>query len=144
MLDWRDEMVIDHGGLDDDHRQLHQLIRRFLALPGEEDQRARAVALLARLRALSLMHFEREEKVQAAIRYPFLAEHAAQHRHMLDVLNEIIAQVDAPESAFAFGYVKSKADQLLPHWFMHHLAKADLPLRLHIAKVPAVMKALAR
>ena len=78
-----------------------------------------------------------------AIRYPFLTDHRAQHRQMIVVLNEIIAQVDARESAFAFGYVKAKADELLPHWFMHHLAKADLPLKLHIAKSPAVMKVLA-
>lgn len=144
MLEWRDEMFIDHGGLDDDHRQLHELIRRFLALPGEDDQRARAVALLERLRTLTLRHFEREEKVQAAIHYPLLAEHRDEHRRMMVVLNEIIAQVDARESAFAFGYAKGQADQLLPFWFMSHLAKADMPLKQHIAKLPAVMKVLAR
>ncbi len=144
MLEWRDEMVIDHGVLDDDHRQLHELIRRFLALPGEDEQRARAVALLNRLRTLTILHFEREEKVQMAIRYPLLTEHRDEHRRLMTALNDIIAQVDARESAFAFGYAKGQADQLLPFWFMGHFAKADMPLKLHIAKVPAVMKALAR
>ncbi len=144
MLDWRAEMVIDHGVLDDDHRQTHELIRRFLALPGDDDQRARATALLERLRDLSLQHFAREEKVQMAIRYPLLDEHRAQHRRMILLLSEIIEQVEARESAFSFGYAKSKADQLLPFWFMEHLAKADLALKLHIAKTPTVMRALAR
>lgn len=144
MLDWHEGMVIDRGTLDDDHHRLHGLIRRFLALPGEEDQRPRAAALLERLRDFAFQHFEREEKIQAAIRYPHLAEHRMEHRRMLLLLGDIIAQVEARESAFAFGYAKEKADHLLPFWFMDHITKADLPLKLHIAKTPALMKALAR
>jgi len=144
MLEWCDAMSIDRGALDDDHHRLHELIRRFLALPGEEEQRPRAAALLERLRDLAFRHFEREEKVQAAIRYPHLADHRTQHRRMIVLLGDIIAQVEARESAFAFGYAKGKADQLLPFWFMDHFVKADLPLKMHIAKTPGMMKALAR
>jgi len=144
MLEWHEAMSIDRGALDADHHRLHDLIRRFLALPGEEDQRSRATALLERLRDLAFRHFEHEERIQAAIRYPHLGEHREQHRRMILLLGDIIAQVEARESAFAFGYAKEKADHLLPFWFMDHITKADLPLKLHIAKTPALMKALAR
>ncbi|MFD1625795.1 bacteriohemerythrin [Azospirillum griseum] len=144
MQDWNSDMVIDHGVLDEDHHRTHELIRRFLALPAEDDQRLRAIALLERLRDLSIQHFMREEKVQIAIRYPLLNEHRAQHRRMIVLLGEIIEQVEARESVFPFGYIKTQTDQLLPHWFLEHFTRADLPLKLHIAKTPTVMKALAR
>jgi hemerythrin-like metal-binding protein len=144
MLEWRDAMAIDRGALDNDHHRLHELIRHFLALPAEDDQRLRAAALLERMRDLAFRHFEREEKVQAAVRYPRLAEHRMQHRRLIVLLGDIIAQVEARESAFAFGYAKGKADQLLPFWFMDHFVKDDLPLKQHIAKTPGLMEALAR
>lgn len=143
MLEWRDAMAIDHGSVDDDHRRLHELIRHFLALPGEDSQRLRAVALLERMRDLSVRHFEQEECIQAAIRYPHLVEHRAQHGRLIVLLGEIIAQVEARESAFAFGYAKGKADQLLPFWFLDHFVKGDLPLKRHIARTPGLMRALA-
>jgi len=144
MLEWRDAMAIDRGGLDDDHHRLHELIRHFLALPGEDAQRLRAVALLERMRDLSFRHFEREEKLQAVIRYPQLAEHRMQHRRLIVLLGDIIAQVEARESAFAFGYAKGKADQLLPFWFMDHFVKGDLPVKQYIARTPGLMQALSR
>lgn len=133
-IDWRDEMVLDHGGLDTDHRLQHELIRRFIALPAEEAERDRALEVLEELRAVSSRHFLREERIQASIRYPHLAEHQAQHRRLADLLDEIVDQVEARESVFTFAYTKSKADELLQFWFFDHFAKADLKLKPHLAK----------
>lgn len=134
LLDWRDEMVLDHGGLDTDHRDQHELIRRFVDLPGEEEQRDEALTILEELRTVSTRHFAREERVQASIKYPHLAEHRAQHLRLAEILGEIIMQVEARESAFTFAYTKSKADELLQFWFFDHFAKADLRLKTHLAK----------
>ncbi|AWK86700.1 bacteriohemerythrin [Azospirillum thermophilum] len=134
MLEWRDAMALDNGGLDRDHQEEIALIRRFLVLPAGEEGRPLASAVLEELRDHSRRHFLREEKVQAAIGYPHLAEHRAQHRRLCVLLDEIMEQVQAGESAFSFGYVKQKADQLLPFWFLDHFAKADLRMKLHIAK----------
>jgi hemerythrin-like metal-binding domain len=133
-IDWRDEMVLDKGGLDADHRLQHELIRRFVALSGEESDRDPALKVLEELRTVSARHFQREERIQASIRYPHLEEHKAQHRRLAALLDDIIDQVDAPESAFSYGYVKSKADELLQFWFFDHFAKADLRLKPHLAK----------
>lgn len=140
MLEWRGTMALDNGGLDRDHQEQVVLIRRFLAIPAEEESRARASAVLEDLRDHSRRHFLREEKVQAAIGYPHLAEHRAQHRRLSVLLDEIMEQVQAGESAFAFGYVKQKADQLLPFWFLDHFAKADLRMRVHIAKAQPALR----
>lgn len=133
--DWRSgRMALDNGGLDADHRTQHELIRRFVQLPGDESERRQALAVLNELRRVSIRHFLREEQVQASIRYPLLEEHRAQHRRLAALLDDIIGQVDADESAFEYGYVKGKADELLQFWFLDHFAKADLPMKTHLAK----------
>lgn len=134
VLDWREEMNIDHGGLDSDHHEQHDLIRRFVGTEGAEENRDAALDMLYTLRRQTLRHFAREERVQASIRYPHIAEHQAQHARMIDLLDELIEQVEARESAFDFRYTKSKADEVLQFWFLDHFAKADLKLRQHLAK----------
>ncbi len=135
MLEWREEMILDNGGIDADHRRQHDLIRRFVTLPGEEEQRAQALAVMEELRDLSARHFMREERVQASIRYPHLAEHRAQHRRLSELLDAITQQVEARQSVFTFAYTKSKADELLQFWYFDHFAKADLRLKAHLAKL---------
>lgn len=134
VFDWREEMNIDHGGLDEDHHEQHALIRRFVETAGTEEQRGTALDTLYTLRRLTLRHFVREERVQASIRFPHMAEHRAQHARLIGLLDDLIAQVDARESAFDFSYVKSKADEVLQFWFFDHFAKADLKLRRYLAK----------
>ena len=134
VLDWREEMNIDHGGLDADHHEQHELIRRFVGTAGEEAQREPALELLYTLHKHTLRHFAREERVQASIRYPHIDEHKAQHARLIELLGELIEQVEARESAFDFVYVKGKADEVLQFWFLDHFAKADLKLRHHLAK----------
>ncbi len=134
ILDWREEMNIDHGGLDADHHEQHALIRRFVETAGTEEQRDDALDTLYTLRRKTIRHFAREEQVQASIRFPHMAEHRAQHARLIGLLDDLIAQVDARESAFDFAYVKSKADEVLQFWFLDHFAKADLKLRRYLTK----------
>lgn len=140
MFDWRDGMALDNGPLDEDHRRQMALIRRFLSLGDAEENRRKAYAVLENLRDATLQHFAVEERLQAMIHYPHIAEHKAQHRRLAAMLNELIEQVEAKESAFAFSYVKTKADENLQYWFLEHLAKADLRLKLYLAKVPGLVK----
>ena len=134
VLDWREEMIIDHGGLAAAHHEQQDLIRRFERTPGTEENRDAALKTLYALRRHTLRHFAREERVQASICYPHIAEHKAQHARLAKLLDELIEQVDARESAFDFSYTKRKADEVLQFWFLDHFAKADLKLRHHLAK----------
>lgn len=140
MFDWREGMALDHGPLDEDHQRQMALIRRFLSLGPAEENRRKAYAVLENLRDVTLRHFAIEERLQAAIQYPHIVEHKAQHRRLAAMLNELIEQVEAQESAFAFAYVKTKADENLQYWFLEHFAKADLRLKAHLAKVPGLVK----
>lgn len=136
---WRNEMNIDGSGLDKDHRAQHDLIRRFVNLPTDDLWRDDAMALLHELRSVSERHFIREEVVMSRIRYPQLAEHKAQHKRLMESLDDIIGQVDSAGigSPFTFGYVKNKSDDLLVFWFLDHFVKSDMRIKPYLPKLTA-------
>lgn len=136
MIEWRDELAIDHGGLDADHQEQHALIRRFIGTPSHDGARPTPISLLKALRAVSVRHFIREERVQAVVNYPAIIEHQAQHRRLLELLDDIAEQLDQTTSLFDYAYRKAHADGLLEFWFFDHFAKADLGLRRHLALHP--------
>lgn len=135
MIAWREGLAIDHGGLDRDHRDQHELIRRFIETPATDDGLPLAIRLLRLLRRVSERHFIREERVQAAVDYPGRTEHRAQHRRLLEMLDDITGQMDQTSSLFDFAYRKSHANGLLEFWFFDHFARADVGLRRYMARL---------
>ncbi|WP_343055034.1 hemerythrin family protein [Azospirillum oleiclasticum] len=140
---WRAEMNIDGNILDKDHRAQHDLIRRFVNLPTDDLWRDDAMKFLMELRAVSERHFLHEEMIMDRIRYPQLSEHRAQHKRLIESLDDIIGQMDSagPGSPFTFGYVKNKSDELLAFWFLDHFVKADLRIKPFLEKAKAMAKA---
>mgnify|MGYP000879932484 CR=1 FL=1 len=136
VIEWQEKMCIDHGGLDADHREQHELIRRFVAAPPLEEERDLALGHLYALRKSSVRHFAREEAVQKAVGFPERREHAEQHRRLLDMLNDLIQQIEQRDSPFQYGYLKGKTDEVLQFWFFDHFAKADLKLRRYVDRFP--------
>lgn len=136
MIEWRESLEIDHGGLDRDHREQHDLIRRFIETPATDEGMTAALRLLRALRRASERHFIREERVQAAVDYPGRIEHRAQHRRLLEMLDEITEQMGQTASLFDFAYRKTHANGLLEFWFFDHFARADVGLRRHLARFP--------
>lgn len=136
MIEWCEALAIDHGGLDRDHREQHDLIRRFIETPATDEGLAAALRLLRALRRSSERHFIREERVHAAVEYPGRAEHRAQHRRLLELLDDITEQIGQTASLFDFAYRKSHANGLLEFWFFDHFARADVGLRQHLVRYP--------
>ncbi|WP_169732792.1 bacteriohemerythrin [Azospirillum halopraeferens] len=134
MIGWHEKMCIDHGGLDADHREQHELIRRFVAAPPLDEERDPALSYLYALRIASKRHFAREEAVHRAVRYPEAREHADQHRRLLAMLDDIIQQIEQRDSPFQYGYLKGKADEVLQFWFLDHLARDDLKLKKYVLR----------
>lgn len=143
MIEWRESLEIDHGGLDRDHREQHDLIRRFIETPATDEGMTVALRLLRTLRRVSERHFIREERVQAAVDYPGRLEHRAQHRRLLEMLDEITGQMDQAASLFDSAYRKTHANGLLEFWFLDHFARADIGLRRHLARFPLPRRPVA-
>lgn len=119
--------------LDEDHRRQSDLLRLFIRLPANDDERETGFRILSKLRDLTRDHFRDEEAVMEAIAYPLATEHKTQHAICLDLFEEIIGEFDRPASLFPFAVTKGKADRLLRYWCDDHFIRHDAPLGRYIA-----------
>ena len=69
--------------LDCDHRTLFETIDEIHAAAAKDEDRRRTGALLRRLAGFTLTHFELEEEMMAATRYPGLARHRCEHQRVM-------------------------------------------------------------
>lgn len=87
----RNESSVGVGLLDCDHRQIDEALRKLHAQIASGRNRSQTGDLLRSLSSLTLLHFALEEGMMEAARYPMLARHRANHRHMMQEMNILIS-----------------------------------------------------
>ncbi len=131
---WRANMAIDHGLIDNDHRLLIAIINDFENTGRTPDGFAELPKTLAMLRHYAMIHFGREEQLQAAARYPQSEEHQEVHRQMvwqLNVISEKLAEPHDPAEVF------EDVQEMLRLWLVEHILKTDLPMRPYVDAMAA-------
>jgi hemerythrin len=109
------------GFMNDDHKEELALIEAAAAALAAGD----AEALRAGLAALAVhtrAHFQREEEVMRAVRFPAYPVHKAEHDRVLAELGaETSAYAEAGDAARLLGYL----DAMVASWFPTHMATMD-------------------
>ena len=91
---WRDEMSVDDGVIDADHKCLIALVNDVdLVEPGPA-MLAELTVILDRLIAYARIHFEREERLQVATGFTYAQAHRARHRSLMRELDGMRAQCE--------------------------------------------------
>ncbi|MGD0939491.1 MAG: bacteriohemerythrin [Terracidiphilus sp.] len=78
--------------LDCDHRVLFETINEIQQSVTADKGRRRTGVLLRRLAGFTLAHFELEEEMMAATRYPGLAGHQREHKRMMEQMRELVSR----------------------------------------------------
>jgi hemerythrin len=78
--------------LDCDHRVLSQTLDEIQRSVAADEGRRRTGALLRRLAGFTLTHFELEEEMMEATRYPGLAQHRREHERVMKQMRELVAR----------------------------------------------------
>ncbi len=89
LIVWRDQMSVDGGLIDQDHRVLIGIINDFSATQPTPAAIPALQAILAKLDRYTQIHFEREEKLQRSIIYPFHDAHRRAHKDLIRQLSEV-------------------------------------------------------
>ena len=126
---WREEMSVDRGLIDADHRHLIDIINRFSShmAHGRPDV-AGAVDILHALKFYTETHFAREERLQRLVRYPECLVQRADHRRLLSTLDGIMAKAAALDEATAPA-VMQELGALLRRWLLVHIIQLDLRMK---------------
>jgi len=131
---WRDEMSVDGGVVDADHKCLIAIVNDVdLVEPGPA-MAAALTAILDRLGAYAQVHFEREERLQFATGFTFAQAHRASHRSLVRELDAMRAECEngPPEHVAAF---HARLCDFLHHWLCDHIIKADLLMKPFVPRM---------
>jgi hemerythrin len=138
LIVWRDQMSVDGGLIDQDHRVLIGIINEFGSTAASAAAIPTLEGILAKLERYTQIHFEREEKLQRAIVYPFHEAHRRAHgdliRQLTEVREELKAKAATPTTEDIAG-VHARMGEFLHHWLVDHIIQADLRMKPFTAEI---------
>lgn len=141
---WRDELSIDGGTIDEDHRHLIGIINRFMDISTKAQDTGPLLAVLHALRFYTQAHFEREEALQELANYPLSEAHAEEHAGLVDRLDNMIEAVNRSQDE-SIARISRETAVFLNFWLIDHIIKSDLGMKPYVAAMKpheAVIKPL--
>jgi hemerythrin len=115
---WRDDLSVGVDAIDDDHKGILAVIATVArAYRSGECPESGLGEAIRRITDYSERHFVREERMLAAVGYPFLEQHWQRHQAFRTFVASVANGSDAMNAAELFSY--------LVDWWVGHIATED-------------------
>lgn len=137
-FEWADDMVIDNGPIDADHRQLVDLVNTLhtaTSVGRGQDVVARILDDVIRYTA---DHLQREEHMMETMHFPNLVSHKAGHDHFMQHIRQLKQKYDAGSITVA-----SQLSAALRDWLSLHIRRNDKEILFFMKKAAASKRAKA-
>jgi len=131
-FEWAEDMEIDRGPIDADHRHLVDLVNELHTATTEGRGREVVGAILTELIGYTTDHLRREEASMAAVNFPHLARHKIGHAHFVESLSGLQKQYEAGRISVA-----AQLSTVLRDWLSLHIRRSDKELLEFIRKTGA-------
>ncbi len=118
-IEWTDEYKVGVREIDDQHRQLVDIVNKFeeAVLRGRGSRQVNAI--LNDLIGYTQEHFATEERLLAAAAYPQLKLHQSQHRQLLQKVERFQFEYGAGRR------VTAELHEFLSYWLVTHILRDD-------------------
>ena len=129
-LQWREQLSVGNDLIDSDHRQLIEIIN----LADSSLQKMNFPELTKALEQLSKyarLHFEREEKIAAAAKYPGSEHLHKSHGTLLQGLDVVAQEIGSDWNAAAAEHF----GKFLREWLVNHVIKEDMLMKPWLQKL---------
>lgn len=123
MFQWNSDMAIDHGFIDEDHKNLIEIANRVESLNHPNRDAEELKQTIRELYDYVQFHFDREEKFMSEINYPYLDEHNRKHGAIVKEMNQYLT------SSHHLGEMLENFKTLMNKWVFHHIMEEDGKLR---------------
>jgi hemerythrin-like metal-binding protein len=123
-FEWGEDMVVDRGPIDADHRCLIDFVNQLHTATSRGEGRQVVEPLLDELLSYTREHFAREERLMASLRFPRIDEHGRSHRRLIDEIDKLV-RLHAQGSITTAAQVSL----LLRDWLSLHIRREDRELR---------------
>lgn len=128
-FEWADDLVIDNGPIDVDHKKLVDLVNDLHTATSEGRGQEVIEHIMHELIRYTKEHLEREEQLMASIQFPNLERHKVGHAHFANKLNELQAKYDQGSLTVA-----SQLSTVLRDWLSLHIRRSDKEIKVHLAQ----------
>ena len=129
-FDWADDMVIDGGAIDADHRRLVDLVNALHTAPTEGRGREVVEGIMKELLEYTTAHLRREEAQMASVGFPHLERHKIGHDHFVAQLAELQKKYEAGSITVA-----AQLSTVLRDWLSLHIRRSDKELKSYVEKL---------
>lgn len=122
-FEWADDMVIDNGPIDDDHRKLVEQVNVLHSATSQGRGQEMVAQLLGSSIADTQEHLRREEHLMELAKFPDLERHKQGHAKFVDKLRDLQQKHQSGSITVA-----SQLSTLLRDWLSLHIRRGDKEL----------------
>lgn len=126
-IEWDEHFSTGIDEVDNDHRQLIDLINQLHQAMVLGVTRKELPAIVDELVDYAQHHFQREEALMMQHRYPGAEEHLRLHAHFRKMVTHLRAKLEQGDFA-----ISTSLFVLLQNWLIEHIMKADREVAWHI------------
>lgn len=134
-FEWGDDMVIDHGPIDQDHRKLVDLVNELHTATTAGQGRAVVSKIMSELIFYTTDHLVREEQEMERVGFPNLEEHKRYHAEFMAGIHELVDKQTKGSITVA-----AQLSTLLRDWLSIHIRRSDHELRVHLKQTRRLRK----
>lgn len=121
-IEWIPSYSVGNNQLDEQHKNLFELINDFFEVEDKEN----ALAVFAELKNTVIIHFKTEERYLEHINYPNKTAHIAIHNTMLKKFNLLHKKLQRYDIE-----IQHKIAMFLYNWLAKHILKEDMDYKQH-------------
>lgn len=129
---WLSVLETQNEVIDRDHREAVEAGNRLLQLIEARDAWPELLATLRAARERSARHFETEDSILEATRFPGSEQHRGTHRHILAAFDQILAELEAVATPQPHHWERAHAPRDL---LVDHCLQDDLKFKSHLMHV---------
>lgn len=119
-MTWDEKLATRHPGMASDHRRMVDLINRLGEAMTDGKGKFTHCAIFDEIVRLTRTHFEMEDRLMAAHRYPKADEHRAEHASLLKKLLKHKQGVEEGDAEITASLL-----HFLDFWWTHHILTTD-------------------
>jgi hemerythrin len=118
---WDDSFSVNHTTMDDDHKQLVQMIGTLHEAMKAGQSKTVLERLVTKLNDYAQNHFSREEKYLTEKKHPDVDTQKQQHKVFLDKIAEFKRNFERGQTVVAATMLP-----FINEWFLNHVMKIDM------------------
>lgn len=122
-IEWDDRLSIKVEDIDHQHQELVNIMNRLYQSIVDRTTEVEGPKILDDLKIYTIAHFSVEESLMRIFGYEGYGEHKAQHKQLVEELQEVMLRVEAGEH-----HINSDLLIYLRKWLINHIMHTDAKL----------------